>query len=65
MGRKPKSKKDSDKPVLHKDLEGFSINVNEFGEIITSMPLDKLNEFLNARLQDKKLGNKADETKEN
>lgn len=63
MGRKPKSKKDSNQPELHRELEGFTINVNEFGEIRTSMPLDKLNEFLNKHLHDKKLGNKGDEPK--
>lgn len=61
MGRKPKNKKDSDKPGLHKDLQGFSIDVNEFGEIKTTMPLDKLNEFLNNHVQDKKLGNKGED----
>jgi hypothetical protein len=61
MGRKPKNKKNNDKPGLHKDLQGFSINVNEFGEIKTSMPLDKLNEFLNNHLRDKKLGNKGED----
>jgi hypothetical protein len=64
MGRKPKNKKDSNKPGLHKELEGFTINVNEFGEIKTSMPLDKLNEFLNTHVLDKKLGNKGDDEKE-
>jgi hypothetical protein len=42
-------------------LEGFSIDINEFGEIKTSMPLDKLNDFLNKHVEDKKLGNKKEE----
>ena len=61
MARKPKGKSEKAKPGLHKDLEGFSIDINEFGEIKTSMPLDKLNDFLNKHVEDKKLGNKKEE----
>jgi hypothetical protein len=54
MGRKSKKETDKKKPGLHKELEGFSIDINEFGEIITSKPLDHLNEFLNKHVEDKK-----------
>ena len=33
-------------PQINKELEGFSIDINEFGEIITNYKIDKLNDFL-------------------
>lgn len=50
MGRK---KKNSNLEI-HKDLKGFSIKINEFGEIKTSLPIEKLNTFLNKNVIDKK-----------
>ena len=41
------------KPKVHKDLEGLELNVDSFGEIKTNMEIDKLNEFLNANVDDK------------
>ena len=37
------------------NLEGFKIKLNEFGEIKTSMEVDKINDFLNKNVVDKKL----------
>jgi hypothetical protein len=54
-------KKKQDKPKLHKDLEGFSISVNQFGEIKSTFPIDKLNEFLNEKTDDKKIKKKKKE----
>jgi len=48
------SDKKKDKQV-HEDLEGFSIRINEFGEITKSFEVDKLNRFLNEKVDDKKL----------
>lgn len=45
----------SDKPDVHKDLEGLDIKINEFGEIITNYKVDKINEFLDENVEDKKL----------
>jgi hypothetical protein len=42
-------------PKVHKDLTGFNININTFGEISTSIDIDKINEFLNKKVDDKKL----------
>ncbi len=42
-------------PKVHKDLSGFNININTFGEISTSIDIDKINEFLNKKVDDKKL----------
>ncbi len=50
------------KPQVHKDLSGFEISINEFGEIVTNMKMDKLNEFLDKNLDDKKL-NEREENK--
>ncbi len=47
-----KGKKDN---KSDKKLEGFNIEINEFGEIITNTPVEELNEFLNKNLEDKKL----------
>ena len=40
---------------VNEELEGFSIEINEFGEIVTNTSVEKLNEFLNNNLEDKKL----------
>lgn len=44
-----------DKPKVNKDLSGFDIQINPFGEINTNYDLDKINEFLNKNVDDKKL----------
>ncbi|MDX5348010.1 MAG: hypothetical protein LPJ89_02720 [Hymenobacteraceae bacterium] len=56
-----KKKKEPRKlPRVHKDLEGFEIKINERGEIISNTSIDKLNEFLNKNVQDKKLMKRDD-----
>jgi hypothetical protein len=54
------SKPDSEKPRVHKDLEGFDIQINSFGEISTSFDMDRINEFLNKNVDDKKLRDRED-----
>ena len=44
-----------DKPKVNKELEGFEIKINTFGEINTTFDLDKINDFLNKNVDDKKL----------
>ncbi|MCB0598464.1 MAG: hypothetical protein H6557_13205 [Lewinellaceae bacterium] len=51
----PKKKPKKGKPEVHDDLKGFDIKINEFGEIITNFDVDKVNEFLNDKVDDKKL----------
>jgi hypothetical protein len=51
MGRK---KKNNGNPDIHKDLKGFNIKINEFGEIKASFSIEKLNTFLNNKVDDKK-----------
>ncbi|HEV7382606.1 MAG TPA: hypothetical protein VGN64_22575 [Dyadobacter sp.] len=50
----------ADKPRVHKDLEGFDIQINSFGEISTSFDMDRINEFLNKNVDDKKLRDRED-----
>jgi len=57
----PKKKSKTGKPQLHKELEGFEMSVNEFGEIKSTMPIDKLNEFLNRNVDDKKFKERDDQ----
>ena len=55
MARNKKPDKSKKKSKVHKDLEGFEIKVNEHGEIISNYSIDKINEFLNQNVDDKKL----------
>ena len=56
----PKKKPLKGKPEVHKDLEGMEISINEFGEIKSSINIDKLNNFLNDNVDDKKLVDRDD-----
>ncbi|MPR33288.1 hypothetical protein [Salmonirosea aquatica] len=51
---------EEEKPRVHKDLEGFDIKINSFGEITTSFDMDRVNEFLNKNVDDKKLRDRED-----
>lgn len=46
------------KPKVHKDLSGFDIKINSFGEIQMSYDMDEINRFLNKNVDDKKLRNR-------
>lgn len=56
MGGKKKSlgKK---KPDVSKELEGLDIEINSLGEIQSTYDVDKINEFLDSHVDDKKLHN--------
>ncbi len=51
-------KNEDKKPKVNKELKGFDITVNSFGEINSTFDLDKLNEFLDKNVEDKKLKNR-------
>ncbi|GHE57057.1 MULTISPECIES: hypothetical protein [Roseivirga] len=53
-------KKQQDKPKVAKELEGLELNIDSFGEIQKSLPIDKINEFLNKKVDDKKLRDRDD-----
>lgn len=51
-----KNKKEvKEMPKVHKELGGFDVTVNSFGEIQMSYDIEKINEFLNNKVEDKKL----------
>lgn len=54
-------KKDKKDPQMHKDLEGFDIHINEFGEIVSNKPVGDLNDFLDEKVDDKKLKDRKSE----
>jgi hypothetical protein len=57
----PKKMKKKGKPIVHEELDGFNIKINEFGEMETTVPIDILNSFLNEKLEDKKLSSSEEE----
>ena len=50
-----KDKKKTDKPKVHQELNGFNIQINEFGEIERTHSIEEINQFLNRKVVDKKL----------
>jgi hypothetical protein len=48
------------KPKVHKDLQGFEVSIDQFGEIRSNMNIEKINEFLNTNVDDKKLAERDD-----
>lgn len=60
MAKQPTKRK---KPKVHKDLDGFEVSINQFGELNSNMNIEKINEFLNKNVEDKKLTDR-DESEE-
>ena len=54
----PKKKPKKGDPEVHEELKGFDIKINEFGEIVSNFDVEKLNEFLDENVDDKKLRDK-------
>jgi hypothetical protein len=48
------------KPKVHKDLSGFDVSIDQFGEIKSNMNIEKLNAFLDKNVDDKKLAERDD-----
>lgn len=59
---KKQSKKE--KSSFHEDLKGFDIKINEFGEIKSNLDIDRLNKFLNEKIDDRKLRDRKDTQEE-
>ncbi len=57
MSRK---KKESKKPKVNKDLEGFDVKIDALGEVKSNLEIDKINKFLNRNVDDKKLRDRED-----
>lgn len=60
MAKKKSKKNEKKKPSVNEELEGFDIRIDSFGEIKSSFDIDKINEFLNKNVEDKKLVNRED-----
>lgn len=58
MARKPDKNKKN--PKVNPALEGFELRVDSFGEIKSNLSIDKINEFLNKNVDDKKLRDRDD-----
>lgn len=43
------------KPRVHKNLSGLEVSIDSFGEIKSSMDIEKINRFLDENVEDKKL----------
>ena len=56
MGGKKKSL-EKKKPDVSKELAGLDIEINSLGEIQSTYDVDKINEFLDTHVEDKKLHN--------
>lgn len=61
MGKK---KPDLKKPKVNPELDGFDVRVDAFGEIKSNYDIDKINEFLNKHVDDKKLRHKNSDDEE-
>lgn len=48
------------KPKVHKELDGFDISIDSFGEITSTLNIEKLNDFLDKNVDDKKLTDRND-----
>ena len=48
------------KPKVHKELQGFDVSIDSFGEIKSNMDIEKINQFLNQNVDDKKLAERDD-----
>ena len=47
-------------PKVNPELDGFDIKIDTFGEIKTNYDVDKINQFLNRHVDDKKLRDRDD-----
>ena len=55
-----KTQKIKPKARVHKDLDGLEVSIDTFGEIRSNMHIEKINEFLNKNVDDKKLAERED-----
>jgi hypothetical protein len=59
-----KKKKKEEQPRVHEELKGFKMQINSFGEISSSLPIEAINDFLNKNVEDKKLKEREDLTQD-
>lgn len=61
MSKQESPKKNKPKPRVHKELQGFDISIDSFGEIKSNMNIEKINAFLNENVDDKKLAEREEQ----
>lgn len=59
----PKKMQKKGNPSVHKELGSFDIKISTFGELESNYKIDALNDFLNEKVDDKKL-NERDQSEE-
>ena len=64
MKKKRKLKKEK-QPQVNEKLKGLKLKIDKFGEIKSSLNIDKINQFLNENVKDKKLTGQGISTKKN
>jgi hypothetical protein len=55
-----KKKKKIEEAQVNPELKGLDIRVNEFGEIVSNISVERLNDFLDRNVIDKKLEEKKE-----
>lgn len=55
MTKRDKPSRKQGKPRVHKELDGFEVSIGQFGELQSNMNIEKINDFLNKNVDDKKL----------
>ncbi len=55
-----KSKPTAKPPKVHDELKGFDIKINAFGEMTSNLNIERLNQFLNEKVDDIKLRDRKD-----
>jgi len=56
MASKDSKEPEKKEPIID-EVKGFDIKINEFGEVVCSHDMDKINVFLDENVVDKKLPN--------
>lgn len=59
-GKSGKVSKKQGKARVHRELDGLEVSINQFGELKTNMNIEKINEFLDKNVDDKKLEERTD-----
>ena len=49
----PKRKPQSGLPQVHKDLKGYNLEIDAFGEVRSNISTERINDFLNSITNDK------------
>ncbi len=61
---KNKKKKINKKLVVNPELKGLDVEIDELGQIRSTLDIDKINDFLDHSVRDKKLRNRKSKEEE-